>query len=144
MKLSYSLTDIVDCPSCRRRFSITGRGPVFRSCDAYVCSPECSYIRAKSIASIDKNLDNPMSWPMQRSPSSANVNKPPNSTTWRIPEEVPLIMGLEDYNSNPNSCIQIDRQIAPVINNQDVGEAQQIAWPIACIMMFTMSIIVMM
>lgn len=141
MKPSYSLTDIVDCPSCGRRFSITGRGPVFRSCDAYVCSPECSYVRAKTIASIDRNLDNPMSWPMQRSPSSSNINKPPNSTTWRIPEETPLMMGLEDYNSNPNSYIQIDRQIAPVINNQGVGEAQQFAWPIACLLMFAISAI---
>lgn len=140
MKPSYSLTDIVDCPSCGRRFSITGRGPVFRSCDAYVCSPECSYVRAKTIASIDKNLNNPMSWPMKRSHSSANVNKPPNSTTWRIPEEAPLMMGLEDYNSNNNSRFQIDRQIATVINNQDV-EARQFAWPITCLLMFAISAI---
>ena len=136
MKPSYSLTDIVDCPSCGQQFSITGRGPVFRSCDAYVCSPECSYVRAKLIAAIDKNLNKPMSWPMQRSQSSANINKPPNTTTWNMPEETPIMIDLEDYKSNLNSSNLIDRQIKPLNNHQDVEGFQYFTWPIACLLMF--------
>ena len=141
MKPSYSLTDIVDCPTCGRRFSITGRGPIFRSCDAYVCSPECSYLRAKSIATIDKNLDNPMSWPMQRSPSSANVNKPSKPTTWRIPEETPLMMGLEDYELNPISSIQINTSSELPNHIQSIEETRNLALPIACIIVLALSTI---
>jgi hypothetical protein len=141
MKSSYSLTDIVVCPSCGCRFSIADKGPIFRSCDAYVCSHKCSYLRAKLIASIDRNLNNPMSWPMQRSHSSTNINKPQKSTTWSNPEEIPIMMGLEEYNSNPKSSIQIDRQIYPINNQQNIERVQNIALPITCIVMITMSIL---
>ncbi len=134
---SYSLTDIVDCPSCGRRFSITGRGPVFRSCDAYVCSPECSYARAKTIASIDKNLNNPMSWPMQCSSSSAKLNKHKTPTTWRTSEECPLMMGLEDYDMNLASSFQIDDPC----NVQNTEETRNFAWPLACLILLAISTI---
>ncbi len=138
-KPSYSLTEIVRCPTCGHRFSITGRGPIFRSCDAYVCSPECSYLRAQSIATIDKNLNNPMSWPMQRSSSSANVNKPPKPTTWRIPEETPLMMGLEDYNS-----IEIHNSTELPNHVENIEEKRNIVFPIACIIVLALSAIALM
>lgn len=132
MKPSYSLTDIVDCPSCGRRFSITGRGPVFRSCDAYVCSPKCSYARAKTIASIDKNLNNPMSWPMKHSLSIAKLNKDNTHTAWRTSEECPNMMGFEDYDIIPSSSFQIDDPNS----FQNTKETHNFVWPIACIILF--------
>lgn len=145
MKKSTPQSNIVKCPSCGRDFNIYGSGPTFRSCDAFVCSPQCSYVRVKSIASIDKNLDNPMSWPMQRSQSNSKLDKPIRSTTWCTNEEPFMIEeGNQMLKEHISYSIQInvqEDQIRQFDNDDD--DAKRYTWPFACLLLFAVYTLVL-
>jgi hypothetical protein len=57
---------------------------IYRSCDAYVCSPTCSQRRLRKISTSDPNFTNPCNWqnqvqnvthPMKKTKSSRDIVK---------------------------------------------------------------------
>jgi hypothetical protein len=68
------------CASCNLIINLSSGKNIYRSCDAYVCSPMCSQRRLRKISSSDPNFTNPYNWqkqnltlPIKKSKSSINI-----------------------------------------------------------------------
>ena len=56
------ITMTMNCGHCGTKINIKGWNPLYRTCDAYVCSPACSRARMQVITKLDPNLTQPMEW----------------------------------------------------------------------------------
>ena len=50
------------CGHCGTDINLNSRKAIYRTCDAYVCSPMCSIKRIKVISSLDPNLSECIAW----------------------------------------------------------------------------------
>ena len=73
---------ISKCASCNAVINLSSGKNIYRSCDAYVCSPMCSQRLLRRISSSDPNFTNPCNWqnqvqnvtiPMKKTKSSMNI-----------------------------------------------------------------------
>jgi len=77
----YSST--VKCASCNSLVNLASGKNIYRSCDAYVCSPTCSKKRLRIVSCQDPYLTDPSNWedytpinirsPMKKTTSMTNV-----------------------------------------------------------------------
>lgn len=81
----------MSCGHCGTRIILNGWKPLYRSCDAYVCSPACSRERVKIIAGLDPNLTQPMEW------ANTSTSAPPKSFTRK-----PSFAGLGNLSLAPD------------------------------------------
>ena len=52
----------MNCGHCGTAINTRSWSPLYRTCDAYVCSPACSRARMHIITKLDPNLTQPMEW----------------------------------------------------------------------------------
>ena len=73
---------ISKCASCNAVIHLSSGKNIYRSCDAYVCSPTCSRKRLRNISNTDPNFTNPYNWqnqvqnvslPLKKTKSSINI-----------------------------------------------------------------------
>lgn len=73
---------ISKCASCNAIIYLSSGKNIYRSCDAYVCSPTCSRKRLRNISNTDPNFTNPCNWqnqtqnvtiPLKKAKSSINI-----------------------------------------------------------------------
>lgn len=65
----------MNCGHCGTKINMRGWNPLYRTCDAYVCSPSCSRARMQVITRLDPNLVQPMEW------ANTSTIDPPKSFT---------------------------------------------------------------
>ena len=53
---------IIKCIECKKIISTKNNNPIYRCCDAYVCSEKCSKIRMDKIVEQDPQLINTHLW----------------------------------------------------------------------------------
>ena len=63
----------MNCGHCGTKINVKGWNPLYRTCDAYVCSPACSRARMQVITKLDPNLAQPMEW------AKTNTLNPPKT-----------------------------------------------------------------
>ena len=99
----------MNCGHCGMLINVKGWHPLYRTCDAYVCSPACSRARMQVITRLDPNLTQPMQW------AHTSTLNPPKTF-----ERKSSFVGLSNLDLSPDIDIHM-----PIIHESDDPENQQ-------------------
>lgn len=91
---------ISNCAYCNTVINLSSGKNIYRSCDAYVCSPTCSQRRLRKISSSDPNFTNPCNWQNQIQNVTLPIKKTKSSINISNDFEYPDALSFEPYIEN--------------------------------------------
>lgn len=97
---------MLKCGHCGSNIDVFTWQPLYRTCDAYVCSPSCSAARVRVISRLDPHLMRPMEW------AGTNTSNPPKTF-----ERKHSYIGLNNMHDTPET--KIDMGMTPDTDYDD-------------------------
>ena len=98
---------ISKCASCNAAINLSSGKNIYRSCDAYVCSPICSQRRLRKISSSDPNFTSPCNWQNQNQNVTIPMKKTKSSINILNDFEYPHELSFEPYIENTHKLTTI-------------------------------------